>query len=585
MDAEREQRGIDTAFITDGKRLKPRRKELFSHWVMRRTGTRDITQCTFVTAAGNELIALANHWPSRSAPAGRGPQYSAGFRATAGETLGYWHERIREVKGPDAAVLAMGDFNDDPFDASLTIHAGATREQGDVARAQSARFYNLSWRYLTQAAVDHRGKARDLDGTLYFSGDGNVFDQIPVARGLLAGSGAARAGGKRAHRSLSGDGGPSSRRRADPLRPAQGRRRAQRECGWLQRPLPGIRAHRRSGLSRRRSELGRRRDHGHGLCAPAPRENNNRCIRGKEFNFPTSNYDIFQRITTHHPATAPASWPGPDHNKSSCPTLRDKQGGRHRRGTSCVRVSSWPRHCACRPFTSAQAAPAAQGKNPLSLAYNIKPWTGDLDGMKKRQQVRVLVPYNKTLYFLDKGGTQRGLIVDMMTEFEKRLNAGVKAHYARIHVVFLPTPRDRLIPDLLAGKGDLVAANLTITDERRAQVDFSHPLASGVRELIVTSAGAPPLASLDDLAGREVLVNPTSSYYSSLKTLSAALQARGKRPIVIRDAPGVFETDDILEMVNADLVKITVADRYLANFWKQIFPASSCARPYRGRRQ
>ena len=192
--------------------------------------------------------------------------------------------------------------------------------------------------------------------------------------------------------------------------------------------------------------------------------------------------------------------------------------------------------------------------------------------MKKRQQVRVLVPYNKTLYFLDKGGTQRGLIVDMMTEFEKRLNAGVKAHYARIHVVFLPTPRDRLIPDLLAGKGDLVAANLTITDERRAQVDFSHPLASGVRELIVTSAGAPPLASLDDLAGREVLVNPTSSYYSSLKTLSAALQARGKRPIVIRDAPGVFETDDILEMVNADLVKITVADRYLANFWKQIFP-------------
>ena len=55
-----------------------------------------------------------------------------------------------------------------------------------MARAQSARFYNLSWRYLTQAAVDHRGKARDLDGTLYFSGDGNVFDQILVAAGITA---------------------------------------------------------------------------------------------------------------------------------------------------------------------------------------------------------------------------------------------------------------------------------------------------------------------------------------------------------------------------------------------------------------
>ena len=163
---------------------------------MRRTGTRDITQCTFVTAAGNELIALANHWPSRFGAGRTRAAVLAGFRATAGETLGYWHERIREVKGPDAAVLAMGDFNDDPFDASLTIHAGATREQGDVARAQSARFYNLSWRYLTQAAVDHRGKARDLDGTLYFSGDGNVFDQILVARGLLAGSGSCARGWK-----------------------------------------------------------------------------------------------------------------------------------------------------------------------------------------------------------------------------------------------------------------------------------------------------------------------------------------------------------------------------------------------------
>ena len=302
------------------------------------------------------------------------------------------------------------------------------------------------------------------------------------------------------------------------------------------------------------------------------RENNNRCIRGKEFNFPTSNYDIFQRITTHHPATAPASWPGPDHNKSCCPTLRDKQGGRHRRGTSCVRVSSWPRHCAAALFTSAQAAPAAQGKNPLSLAYNIKPWTGDLDGMKKRQQVRVLVPYNKTLYFLDKGRhaarPHRRHDDGVREAPERRRQGALRADPCGLPA-HAPRPAD---PDLLAGKGDLVAANLTITDERRAQVDFSHPLASGVRELIVTSAGAPPLASLDDLAGREVLVNPTSSYYSSLKTLSAALQARGKRPIVIRDAPGVFETDDILEMVNADLVKITVADRYLANFWKQIFP-------------
>lgn len=187
-DAEREQRGIDTAFVYDTRLLSANLEEFFSHWVMRRTGTRDISQCTFVTPAGNELVALANHWPSRSAPPGAGSQYSAGFRATAGETLSYWHERIREKKGPDVAVLAMGDFNDDPFDLSLLVHAVALRERGDVERTQSAKLFNLSWSYLTQTAVDHRGKPRTIDGTLYFGGDGNVFDQILVSKGLLAGA-------------------------------------------------------------------------------------------------------------------------------------------------------------------------------------------------------------------------------------------------------------------------------------------------------------------------------------------------------------------------------------------------------------
>lgn len=188
VDATRDQRGIDTAFIYDSAVLSTNPAELFSHWVMRRTGTRDITQATFITASGRELVALANHWPSRSAPTGQGPEHSAGFRATAGETLAYWHERIREVKGGNVAILAMGDFNDDPYHASVMIHAQALRERGDAARAMSAKLYNLSWRYLTQAVTDHRGRRRVIDGTLYFNDNANLFDQIFASRGLLTGA-------------------------------------------------------------------------------------------------------------------------------------------------------------------------------------------------------------------------------------------------------------------------------------------------------------------------------------------------------------------------------------------------------------
>lgn len=185
VDSIRERRGVDTAFIYDRARFSVDSSLIFSHFVLRRTGTRDLLQATFRTTAGNDLILLCNHWPSRSG----GTMESAGFRATAGETLGYWHERIRQETGSRAAVIAFGDFNDDPFDTSLRFNAVAWRERGDVARALSAKFLNLAWGYLHFRANDHRGDSRELDGTLYFGGNGNIFDQMLVSPPIVDGVG------------------------------------------------------------------------------------------------------------------------------------------------------------------------------------------------------------------------------------------------------------------------------------------------------------------------------------------------------------------------------------------------------------
>jgi endonuclease/exonuclease/phosphatase family metal-dependent hydrolase len=187
VDSARDQRGVDTAFLFDAHQFSARMDELFSHWVMRQTGTRDITQITFAAPSGKELVLLANHWPSRSSSTGDGPEYSSGFRATAGETLAYWHDRIRDVKGGNVAVIALGDFNDEPFDKSVALHAQGLRDKGDVARAKSARFYNLAWEYLTVTTQDRKGNPRLLNGTLYFGSDAALFDQILVSTGIVTG--------------------------------------------------------------------------------------------------------------------------------------------------------------------------------------------------------------------------------------------------------------------------------------------------------------------------------------------------------------------------------------------------------------
>ena len=182
---DRGSRGIDTAFIYDENQFTVDESLVFNHFVMRRTGTRDILQATFKqVASGKEIVVMANHWPSRF---GGSAEDSAGFRATAGETLSYWHSRIFEAAPlkDRTPVVAFGDFNDDPWDRSVTVNALATRERGDVRRARSPRFYNLTWEYLITAAEDLNGKQRQIEGTLYYDNNGNLFDQILLNRPLL----------------------------------------------------------------------------------------------------------------------------------------------------------------------------------------------------------------------------------------------------------------------------------------------------------------------------------------------------------------------------------------------------------------
>ena len=198
------------------------------------------------------------------------------------------------------------------------------------------------------------------------------------------------------------------------------------------------------------------------------------------------------------------------------------------------------------------------------------PFTGDLDEMAKRRVIRVAVTFNRTHYFIDKG-RERGLTFEWMKIFEEELNKDLKTGKLKVHVVMVPMSRDQLYPALSSGQVDMVAAMIAVTPEREKLVAFSQPTRTNVNEVVVTGPGAPPITSLDDLAGQTVFVRKGSLYQENLVRLSSELKARGKAPIVISEAPVVLEDDDVLEMVNAGLAPITVVDDYLAEFWSNVF--------------
>ena len=205
-----------------------------------------------------------------------------------------------------------------------------------------------------------------------------------------------------------------------------------------------------------------------------------------------------------------------------------------------------------------------------TFRQTLNTWTGDWDGMVTRNQVRVLVPYSKTFYFLD-GGRQRGLTYDLLKAFEKQINKDLKRKIVRVRVVFIPVNRDELIPALLNGVGDVAAAGLTITSEREKRVEFSTPFLTGVREIVVTGQDVAPLAHLNDLSGKTIHVRKSSSYYESLVRVNRAFRDAGQSEIKLVFADENLEDEDLLEMVNAGLLPMIIMDSPKAEFWAKIF--------------
>ena len=219
--------------------------------------------------------------------------------------------------------------------------------------------------------------------------------------------------------------------------------------------------------------------------------------------------------------------------------------------------------------------------SPDALEVNIEsimqPWKGDLPGMLDRRVIRVLTTYSKTFFFIDKG-QQRGATHDIFAEFERSLNAQLakekklKQRHLKVRIIFVPVTRDNLFTALNEGKGDIAAANLTITATRQQQVAFTDPIYSDIQELLISGPASPQVKNVDDLAGKTVFVRRSSSYYESLEALNARFAKASLPHIVIKPAPEALEDEDLLEMLNAGLIPLIVVDRHKALFWKQVFP-------------
>lgn len=244
---------------------------------------------------------------------------------------------------------------------------------------------------------------------------------------------------------------------------------------------------------------------------------------------------------------------------------------------------------ACAGPEPAGPAPASNASAPASIDIprgadragatesdmrTLEPYTGDLDAMIERGIIRVLVTQSRTQFHIV-NGRQRGRTVDAIVAFEQFLNQRIAPQ--RVSLVMIPSSETSLLLDLAAGQGD-ISASLLRTFERDDQVAFAKPWRTGVRELVVTGPGAPPLVSLEDVGGRSIHVRRNSDHHASLLRLNDQLKKIDRPPAKMVLAAESQTDEDLLELVNGGRIPATLADDYIYDAWRSQFDKTSVNR-------
>lgn len=123
------------------------------------------------------------------------------------------------------------------------------------------------------------------------------------------------------------------------------------------------------------------------------------------------------------------------------------------------------------------AAPNAAAPDFSDLGHRLRRESGvryvaDLEEIKRRGVLRVLTRNNSSSYFVFRGA-ERGFQFELAKAFAKKLGVRVQ--------MVVPPSREDLIPALLAGEGDMIAAGMTVTEARQARVQFTRPVLTAPR--------------------------------------------------------------------------------------------------------
>ena len=228
------------------------------------------------------------------------------------------------------------------------------------------------------------------------------------------------------------------------------------------------------------------------------------------------------------------------------------------------------------PWAHGQQAGSPPGAaKPRALAISGKPWNGDFDQMLERRHIRVLVPYSRTLYFIDKGH-ERGLTAELVRDFERYINQKYAKQLGKRPITVYPDPdharQAALRRRRRAGRHRRRQPHRHRGAAARSSISWRRRTASRCGSWSSRARVAADRDARGSVRARPCMCARRRSYYESLVALNAAPQAGGQGAGQVVELPDALEDEDMLEMLNAGLIEFIVVDDWKAKMWAQVLP-------------
>ncbi|GAB1308393.1 endonuclease [Urechidicola sp. KH5] len=163
-----DKRGIDVGLLYQGRYFKPIHHKSYELKIFDNDGKRIYTRDQLLVSGylDDELIhVIVNHWPSK-----RGGTRSIPYREKAAALNLKIMEEVRQTY-PNAKIITMGDFNDDPIESSFKNILKTKSKKEDVAEND---LYN-----------PYEGMFKKGFNTAGYRDNINLFDQLLVSSQLV----------------------------------------------------------------------------------------------------------------------------------------------------------------------------------------------------------------------------------------------------------------------------------------------------------------------------------------------------------------------------------------------------------------